>query len=245
MTDSFRVLCSDFYINQKLNVKLDLPRNRETALDLFERLRREFPEMDSFRRHKDELALESPTRDVPHRWTAVRSSNVRSGVVNPEHEEQAYGLHRTILEVVPYYLSISALDIEYLELLYGFDLAASGSHDRIVADALLSGSPLASLTDLPGGRLMEFQPLLGSLLADDGEIEAHFEVKTRSGLREHGNAEPISVYLTLRQYEPVREISQLVERFEAFAEKGQEIVAERVVPGLLQPIKETIVSGNL
>lgn len=245
MPDSFRVLCSDFYINQKLSVKLDLPRSRETSLDLFERLRREFPEMHSFRRHKEELALESPTQGVPHRWTAVRSSNVRSGVVNPEHEEQAYGLHRTILEVAPYYLSISALDIEYLELLYGFDLAAGGCHDRIVADALLADSPLGGLANLDGGELVEFQPLIGAVLTGDDQIEAHFEVKTRSGGRERGNGEPISVYLTLRQYEPVREVKELLDRFESFADKGQQLVSERVVPGLLQPIKESIVSGNL
>jgi len=245
MPDSYRVLCSDFYINQKLNVKLDLPRSRDTALDLFERLRRQFPEMSSFRRHKDELALESPARDVPHRWAAVRSNNIRSGVVNPENEEQAFGLHRSILEVAPYFLSISPLDIEYLELLYGFDLAATGSHDRIVADALLAGSPLAALADLPGGQLVEFQPLLGALLNDTGDIEAHFEVKTRSGQREGSATEPISVYLTLRRYEPVRDVAELSERFEELAEKGQQIVADRVVPGLLQPIKDSIVSGNL
>ncbi|MFT5422689.1 MAG: hypothetical protein ACI89L_000454 [Phycisphaerales bacterium] len=245
MTDSYRVLCSDFYINQKLNVKLDLPRSRDTALDLFERLRRQYPEMSSFRRHKDELALESPARDVPHRWAAVRSNSIRSGVVNPEDEEQAYGLHRSILEVAPYFLSISPLDIEYLELLYGFDLAASGSHDRIVADALLAGSPLAALADLPGGQLVEFQPLLGALLNDTGDIEAHFEVKTRSGPRDSAATEPISVYLTLRRYEPVRDVAELTERFEELAEKGQQIVAERVVPGLLQPIKDSIVTGNL
>jgi hypothetical protein len=35
MADSYRALCSDFYVNLKLNLKLDLPRERQTVLDLF------------------------------------------------------------------------------------------------------------------------------------------------------------------------------------------------------------------
>ena len=66
MASSYRALCSDFYINQKMSVKLDLPRGRETILDLFERIRHTFPTMASFKRYKDELALESPTDDEPH-----------------------------------------------------------------------------------------------------------------------------------------------------------------------------------
>ena len=84
MPSSYRALCSDFYVNQKLNVKLDLPRSRETVLDLFERVRREYPDMRSFKRYKDEVALESPQDDGAHRWIAIRSNSIRSGVVNPQ-----------------------------------------------------------------------------------------------------------------------------------------------------------------
>ena len=34
MTDSYRALCTDFYVNQKISVKMELPRTRETVLDL-------------------------------------------------------------------------------------------------------------------------------------------------------------------------------------------------------------------
>ena len=86
MPSSYRALCSDFYINAKLNVRMELPTNREPVLDLFERARRSFPAMNSFRRYKDELALESAANATPHRWMAIRSSSVRSGVVNPTTE---------------------------------------------------------------------------------------------------------------------------------------------------------------
>ena len=253
MTEGYRALCSDFYINQKLSVKLDLPRSRETMLDLFERVRKQYPGMASFRRYKDELALESALDDPPHRWLAVRSSNIRSGVVNPETTEDGYGLHRVVLEVAPYFLSISPLDLEYIELLYGFDLACSANQDALVARALLEGSPLASLLDVDNAIPLDFQPLVGLLAlqpdaggdgASSNHTEVHFEVKTRSTIASviepDRVVEPISVYLTLRRYEPVTDLKRLAQMFDELAEIGEEIASSRVLPYLVAPIREAI-----
>jgi hypothetical protein len=258
MSSSYRALCSDFYINQKISVKLDLPRGRETILDLFERVRTTFPGMSSFRRYREELALESPQSDEHHRWLAVRASTIRSGSVNPESFEEGYALHRAVLEVAPYFLSISPLDIEYVELLYGFDLAASGNQDAIVADALLEGSPLGALLDLEHAVTIDFQPLLGLLLrAEPGGpaaprgradgIEAHLEVKTRSGSGkrvEDGSGEPISVYVTLRRYEPVAKLKSLPLVFNTLAQQAEHLIETRVLPGLITPIRRAITLGE-
>ena len=37
MATSFGALCTDFYINQKVGLKMDLPADRETILHLFDR----------------------------------------------------------------------------------------------------------------------------------------------------------------------------------------------------------------
>src|SRR5262245_22124845 len=161
MTESYKALCTDHYVNQKIAVKMELPRSRETVLDLFERVRKQFPSMASFRRYKDELALESPQTDMPHRWLAIRANTVRSGVVNAPTPDEAYTLHRQILDLAPAYLSISPLDIDFVELLWGFDLAAGGNHDAIVLEALYAGSPLAALLDIPGSKPLDCQPLVG------------------------------------------------------------------------------------
>lgn len=246
MPASYRALCSDFYVNQKLSVKLDLPRSRETVLDLFERVRREYPSMKAFRRYKDELALESPHREGPHRWLAIRSNTIRSGVVNPDTAEDAYGLHKCLLEVAPYFLSISPLDIEFVELLYGFDLTCAGNHDAVVADALLAGSPLGALLDTEGCSTADCQPMFGMVFTDADDIEAHFEVKTRSGNGRdtERREDPISVYLTLRQYDPVSDLKDLRDRFMSLAQRGQALVDDRVVPALLSPIRSAIASHN-
>lgn len=243
MADSYRALCSDFYINQKLSVKLDLPSSRETVLDLFERIRRAYPSMQSFRRYEDELALES-TADTPSRWIAIKPANIRSGVVNPDSFDDAYGLHRQVLELAPYFLSISALDIEYIELLFGFDLATSANHDAIVAAALLGDSTLAALFDIEGSTPIDCQPLFGLRLGGpERAVEAHFEVKTRRG-SERSRADPISVYLTMRHYDPGVEVEQLPEMLDHLAQRGEELVGSRLVPALLAPIRAAIASAG-
>jgi hypothetical protein len=247
MSESFQALCNDFYVNQKLVLKMELPRARETVLDLFERVRRQFPAMNGFRRFKDEYALESPQTEMPHRWAAMKGNFIRSGTVNAPSLSEAYALHQHLLEVAPTYLSISPLDVDHLELLYGFDLVASGNHDSIVHDALLAGSPLAAITVIPGTSLIECQPMLGLSLGEKSGIEAFFEVKTR-GPQHHARdpeaGDPISVFVTLRKSGPIADVKDLTGVLSALSRRGEELVQQRVVPGLLVPLREAIASGN-
>lgn len=245
MTSSFSALCSDFYVNQKLAVKLDLPRSRETVLDLFERIRREFPTMQAFKRYQDELALESPASDSPHRWLAIRTNTLRSGAVNPGDMPAAYSLHRHVLEVAPYFLSISALDVEHLELLYGFDLECPADHDLIVHRALLAGTRLGVLGDMPGATPTDCQPMFGIRFDDSAQIEAHLEVKTRTSAeprRASGlpASESISVYVILRSFAPVTDVSRMVATFDRLTRLGEELVESRVVPEILVPLRQEI-----
>jgi len=143
--ETFAALCTDFYVNQKLALKMDLPTNRETLLDLFQRIKRDLPGMDRFRRFDDELALESPGEHAEYSWMALRPTSIRSGWVNPPALERAYRLHQLILDVSPFFLSISPLDVEYLELVFGFDVQAHGNRSAIVFEALLADSPLGQL----------------------------------------------------------------------------------------------------
>jgi hypothetical protein len=248
MSESYRALCTDFYVNHKLTVKMELPRTRETILDMFERVRRQYPSMAGFRRYRDELALESPQTDMPHRWLAIRNNNMRTGTVNPPTLEEGYSLHRHVLEVAPSYLSISPLDVDFIELLYGFDLSAQGNHDAIVLDSVLQGSPFANLIDIPGTTLTECQPTVGMSLGDGkDETEVYFEVKTRPAnnpARDPEQGDPISVYVTLRKFGPVSDVKELPAILSRLAAIGQELVETRVVPGLLVPIREAIGSGN-
>lgn len=243
MTESFRALVSDMYVNQKLSVKLDLPKNRETILDLFERVRREHPMMEHFKRYKDELALESAPGQFPHRWLAVKNNTVRAGEVNGESFKGGYDFHRRMLEIVPFYLSVSPLDVDSLELLYGFDLAAGGNHDAIVCEALFAGTAFGHAIDVPGATPSDCQPVFGLSLG--GSVQAIFEVKTRSGARSEsdGSPEPISVYLTLRRRGPVKELREVVDHLAQLIGHGEELLRTHLVPHVIQPIRRAIVAG--
>jgi hypothetical protein len=154
MPMSYRALCNDFYVNQRVSLKMDLPMRRDTVLTMFDRVRREHPWMERFRRYNNELALESKTptagESQHQQWVALRKSSVRSGSVNPETTEEAFRLHKLVLDVAPYFLDISPLDIDHIELLFGFDLVAMGNHDAMAFGALLRSSMLSNFAESPG-----------------------------------------------------------------------------------------------
>ena len=246
MATSFGALCSDFYINQKVSLKLDLPTGRETVLDMFDRVRREVPAMDHFRRFEGEISLESPEREAQYSWFALTGTAVRSGWVNPLSLEEAYRLHQLILDIAPFFLSISPIDVEYIELVYGFDLDAETNRNEIVFDALLGNSALAGLVDHDSESILDAQPFLGMCLNDSCDLQAFVEVKTRTRSAEiatgHFDDQPISVYLTVRRYGPLRAIEEFKTTFGTLAGHIERLAEERVLPNIVVPIREAILS---
>jgi len=244
MSSSFGALCSDFYVNQRLALKMDLPTGRETVLDLFDRIRRGRPRMDQFRRYDGELALESNPQDGAYEWMALRRTSIRSGCVNPEQLSHAYDLHALILEVAPYYLSISPLDVDYLELMFGFDLEAKGNHDEIVFDALIADGPLGELFDPETCIPLDVAPYFTFALDPERRLQATIEVKTRTSEREieddKFDDEAISVYLGLRYRGSLRNINDLKPLFMNMTMAAERLSHEKVIPLLIQPITRAI-----
>ncbi|MEX2673703.1 MAG: hypothetical protein WD294_16505 [Phycisphaeraceae bacterium] len=247
MATSFGALCTDFYINQKLGVKMDLPDGRETVLHLFDRIRADQPEMTRFRRFSDELSLESRRRDGAYQWMALRQRSIRSGAVNPDTLDEGYELHRLILKLVPYHLSVGSLDVDHQELLLGFDLDAKGNHHEIVYDALIAGTPLASLVEYPGARPLDVQPTFAITLSNNCDLQAWFEVKTSTtpGQIRTGKfrTEPISVLLTLRKTGPIDKPEDLLTNFDLLREHAERLANDRLVPDLVGPISRAITSS--
>jgi hypothetical protein len=181
---------------------------------------------------------------------ALRQNSIRTGHVNPESMEAAYRFHKLILEIVPFHLSISPLDVDYLDLMFGFDLECNDNHDRVVYDALLAESPLANLANLPGypdAKLLDVQPVVGLALDRRGETQAYFEVKTRArgrrGQVSRSRPEPISILLTVRKYGPVESVEELKNLCDIIAEQAERLASDRLVPDLLTPIARQITSS--
>lgn len=248
MTTSFGALCNDFYINQKLALKMDLPSDRETLLHLFDRVRKSMPGMDRLRRFQTELALESTRKEEEYQWLALRRASVRTGHVNPKDMAKGYELHKLVLELAPYHLTISPLDVDHLELLFGFDLECANNHDEVVYDALFAHSPMAPLMQVKGAKTIDVQPVFGMTLSEKGDYQCFFEVKTRPKTRRGRVSkfrdEPISILLTLRKFGPIDDISQLKTEFDQMAAKAEQLAVEQLVPNLLTPIARQITSSN-
>ncbi len=247
LSTSLGVLCSDFYVNQRLALTLDLPSHRESVLDLFGRLKKEIPELDRFRRYAGELALESPEIAGRYAWVALQRTSVRSGWVNPDELEGPYRLHRLLLETAPWFLSITPLDIECLELVFGFDLEVVGDRNEVVFDALMTGSALAEFVRQDREHLADVQPFIGISLDEEAQTQASVEIRTRGGHREaargEGRPDPLSVYLTLRRNGPIRDLKELPAIFATLAGHAERLVEDRLIPTVLMPLHARIVSG--
>ena len=247
MATSYGALCTDFYINHKLTLKMDLPSERETILHFFDRMRKSMPSMNRFKRYDGELALESPRKDARYNWLALRRNSVRTGQVNPESMEEALGYHKLVMELAPYHLTISPLDVDYVELMYGFDLECRQNHDAVVFDALYRDTPMGALMPGQDDKVLDIQPVFGQSLNDSGDLQAYFEVKTRPKTRRGSSkryaGEPISLFLTLRQYGPVEDLADLAKLVDKLNHHGETLATEKLIPHLLTPIAQHIGSS--
>jgi hypothetical protein len=239
---TFTAFCSDFYVNQKLGLKLDLPERRETVLDLFDRVRRTFPRLSTFQRYDGEVALESDSAEREWQWVALRQTTIRSGHVNPATLADSYHFHKALLEVAPYFLSISPLDIDMLELVFGFDFETEHDRDEVVFDALLDGTPFAGLVDRSSERIIDSQPSLTLALGEKGDMQASFEVRTRPRVPVAGErgGDPISVFLTVRRFGPLGSLDDLKGAFGAVVGHAEVLAETRVIPQLVVPIHEAL-----
>ncbi|MGY8753134.1 MAG: hypothetical protein ACKVIO_04480 [Phycisphaerales bacterium] len=66
---SFATICSDFYVNQKISLNIDLPKVEESATEMFERIRKEIPEFERIRPFDGEVALETQEIDGRYQWS--------------------------------------------------------------------------------------------------------------------------------------------------------------------------------
>ena len=247
MATSFGALCTDFYINHKLTLKMDLPSERETILHFFDRMRKSLPSMNRFKRYDGELALESARKDARYNWLALRRNSIRTGQVNPESMEAAVAYHKLVLELAPYHLTISPLDVDYVELMYGFDLECRQNHDAVIFDALYRDTPLGNLMPQEDQRVLDVQPAFGQSLNESGDLQAYFEVKTRPKSRRGSSkryaGEPISLFLTLRKYGPVGDLADLPAAIDQLNAHAETLATEKLIPDLLTPIAQHIGSS--
>jgi hypothetical protein len=249
MSVPYASFCEDFYINMRLGSQLNLPHSRDTILHFFERVQKEFPSMARFRKSENgEYNLEEDRNSDSYRWMTMESRRLSCGHVNPQSLSQSLRLHKFLLELVPYNLGISPVEIDYLDVLFGFDLSFSGNHDEIVAESLFGDSPLTCLAEEPGAKAVDFQPTVTVSLSDDCRLQARIDVVTRTNsyqVRTGDYADDvISIYLILRRYWGDRPRDPMERLFDQMAERADALCTNYIVPRVLRPISAAIASRS-
>jgi hypothetical protein len=238
-------LCDDFGVYVYLNTKLDLPRSRETVLHFFESLRKTFPQMTDFDcRESGEYVLEEDRELGSYRWVTVEARRLCSGYVNPPELEAADRQHERILDVAPHHLGLDPLDCEAMDVLFAFDFLYSGNHDEVVAEALGLHTTLENLLQLPGSRIINYEPSLMLSLDEQCRLQCRLSIETRTNAYQVRTGQfpeaPISVYFTVRQYWGRQPFDSFGESYQNQRRICQELVDAHIIPGVVRPLAQTI-----
>ncbi len=241
----FGALCDDFYVNMMLNTEMELATSRESLLHFFEQMRRRFPTMECFYcRHGDEYVLEEDKDRGSYRWCSVEVRRISSGYVNPESVEAAIEQHRVVLELVPYELTVTPLDCEALDLVFGFDYTYQGNHNELVAEALGLPPAYESLLSLPGVRLVNYEPMLTLALDSDCRLQCRVAIETRTTAyhirTEDYPEDQLSVYVTARHYGSLPHSKSFVDVLARLEEVCRNVLEGYVIENVLRPLARTI-----
>jgi hypothetical protein len=237
----------DFYINVNLNTEMELPTGRDTVLHYFEQMRKAFPELRNFyTRESGDLVLEGDKDAESYRWLAIESRRLCTGQVNPATPEDAYRQHEMVLDLAPHLLTISVLDCEALDVMYGFDFTYEGNHDEVVAEALGLGHALEGMLELPGARVLNYEPSVTLMLDETCRLQCRLSIETRTNAYQVRTGEfpddQISVYFTVRQYWGTGPEMTFLESFRRQRAVGEEAVQKLVIPRVVRPLAQAIAS---
>jgi hypothetical protein len=238
-------LCDDFGVYVYLSTKMDLPMSRETVLHFFESLRKTFPQMTDFDcRESGEYVLEEDREQGSYRWVTLESRRLCSGYVNPPALDAADTQHERILDIAPHHLGLDPLDCEAMDVLFAFDFTYSGNHDEVVAEALGVNSTLENLLQLPGSRIINYEPSLMLSLDEQCRLQCRLSIETRTNAYQIRTGQfpeaPISVYFTVRQYWGRQPFSTFGESYQNQRRICQELVDNHIIPGVVRPLAQTI-----
>ena len=117
---------------------------------------------------------------------AIEPRRLCSGHTNPASLEDAYRQHELVLDLAPPLLTISLLDCEALDVMFGFDFTYDGNHDEVVTEALGVGKALEGLLELPRTRVINFEPSLTLCLDESCQLQCRLAIETRTNAPQCG-----------------------------------------------------------
>lgn len=245
MSRRYGDFADDFYVNFHLNTEMELPAQRETVLGFFERLRKDFPGMRNFySREKDEFVLEEDKSEGSYRWATVDPKRICAGFVNPPSLEEASLQHLTIVDLLPYFLSVSPLDCESFSVMFGFDFTYAGNHNALVAEALGLPPAFEKMLDSHSGQLVAYEPAIQFAIDEDCRTQIRVSIETRTGAYQMRSGEysdeQFSVFLTARHFGSLPDTSTYLELYRGLLARCERLMDDYVVDQILVPLQQAI-----
>lgn len=243
--NSYSSLCDDFGVSVYLHSKLEMPTGRETVLHFFEAVQKAVPSMTEFEKRADgEFMLEEDRESGGYRWTSLDGRRLCAGFVNPPAVEDADAHNERILELAPYHLDLHSMQTDSMDVLYYFDLIYQGNHDEVVAEALANGTPVDGLLQVPGARVLNYQPTVMLALDDGCQLQCRLSVETRTSAYQVRTGQfsesPISVYFTVRQFWGKQPFKTFVDSYQNQRRILDELVNSTVIPNVITPLQRAI-----
>lgn len=235
----------DFYINMNLNTEMDLPQSRDTVLHFFEQIRKQYPTMSNFYgRERGEFVLEEEKEQGTHRWATLEARRLSSGVLNPPTVEAALDQHRLVLDLAPCSLSVSPIDCESLNVMYGFDYTFRGNHNELLVEALGVPPAFERMAEIPGGTVIAYEPSFQLAFDEDCRTQCRLSFETRTSAYHVRTSdypeEQLSVYLTARRYGSLEPGETYVGALKQLATLCREVVDHFVIDNVLRPLQQAI-----
>lgn len=250
MANGYSSLCDEFYLDMFVNTEIGLSLHSDTVLAFFERIQKQYPTMGCFtRRENTEYCLEEEHNSGQYRWVALEADRVSSGIVNPSDLAEVYSQDKFILDIIPYMLGISHLNVDSLDVTYSMDFFCTGNHDQIIAEALGS-SAFNCLLDIPRARAIDNSPEIVFAISDDNRTQARISVESRTSIFDPDKPaqsleEAIGLSFTVRQYRAASGKFDTLESFDRQYMLADELMADKIVPNLVHPLVNVIAQKRL
>lgn len=241
----YNSLSDDYYINMNLNTEMELPQTRETVLHYFEQIQKKYPGMRNFyTRDRGEFVLEDDKDRGNYRWATVEPRRICSGYVNPNAVEEAFRQHEMALEVAPYALTVSPLDCESLNIMFGFDFTYRGNHSELLVEALGVSPAMEKMAEVPGATVLGNEPSIQLALDEECRTQCRLSIEARTGAYHVRTGEypeeQLSVYFTTRRYGSLDPGETFVSAMRRLADVCVDLVDTYVVDNVLTPLQQAI-----
>jgi hypothetical protein len=238
-------LSDDFYVNMNLSTEMELPTNRESVLQFFERLQKQYPQMSNFySRDKGDFILEEDKEGGQYRWCTIEPRRLCSGQVNPASIDEAIAQHQLVLDLAPFMLSLSPLDCEALDLLFCFDFTFRGNHNQLVAEALGINPGMEQLLEMPHAAIVNFEPTITLALDEDCRMQCRVSIEARTNAFQIRTGEypeeQLSVFVTARRYGGLAHDTNYVQTLESLAKICHDMIDNHVADNVLRPLARAI-----